>query len=443
MKMKKIVVYSHDTFGLGNIRRMLAITQHLLDEHADLSVLLITGSPVIHNLPLPTERFDYIKLPCLARDETGRYDVKQLDIKYENVVSLRAQTIKISIQKFNPDLVLVDKKPCGVANELVPALQSAENPLNKTPWVLLLRDILDTPSKTKRIWRKNAYNAIIERFYQRILVVGSAKVFDMRREYAFSAQLYEKTEFCGYLHRPITATPDKLSQIRQRNDKRTVLVTPGGGEDGYQLIKQYLRGLRQQALPDGFTSLIVTGPEMSAEHRQQVQLSANQLANVEVKTFTANLPAYMHQSSLVVCMAGYNTLCEILSLNKAAIVVPRVKPVQEQLIRAERFAELGLLRSIHPDQLSAKGLIDAVHQELNHIGPKQCTTDVLNFNGLMNISASIRGLLEQHKQANTSKVSTGEIRDANKAHSKDHLPAKNLSKNLGDVRITGNTCPAT
>ncbi len=441
--MKKIVIYSHDTFGLGNIRRMLAITQHLLDEYADLSILLITGSPVIHNFHLPRERFDYIKLPCLARDQAGQYNVKQLDIDFENVVSLRAQTIKVSIQKFNPDLVLVDKKPCGVARELIPALQSSDNLENKTQWVLLLRDILDSPSITQKIWRKNAYNETLKRYYQRILVVGSANIFDIRHEYALPAALHAMTEFCGYLYRPISSFPEKHEQLHQRCDKQTVLVTPGGGEDGYQLIDHYLNGLRLQPLPNGYKSLIVTGPEMTTDYQQQIKIKASQLENVEVKIFTANLQAYMAQSSLIVSMAGYNTLCEILSLNKPAIVVPRVKPVQEQLIRAERFAERGLLRYLHPDQLDAKKLLETVHQELNPDVSRVCPSEVLDFNGLDHICKSMHGLLENTQQINVSRVVRRDTYHANSKQTKNNLSSKNLAKNIRDIRVTGNPCPAT
>jgi predicted glycosyltransferase len=40
---------------------------------------------------------------------------------------------------------------------------------------------------------------------------------------------------------------------------------------------------------------------------------------------------------------------EILSLRKRAVVVPRTQPVEEQWIRAQRMAELGLFAAIHPD----------------------------------------------------------------------------------------------
>jgi len=74
--MRRLLVYSHDTFGLGNIRRMLAICEHLVETDVDLSILLVTGSPVIHNLRLPA-RLDYIKLPCLTRSDYENYDSRR------------------------------------------------------------------------------------------------------------------------------------------------------------------------------------------------------------------------------------------------------------------------------------------------------------------------------------------------------------------------------
>jgi predicted glycosyltransferase len=63
-------------------------------------------------------------------------------------------------------------------------------------------------------------------------------------------------------------------------------------------------------------------------------------------------------------MGGYNTICEVLSLSKKAVVVPRVTPVQEQWIRARRMADFGLFITIHPDDLTALSLINAVLEQL-------------------------------------------------------------------------------
>src|SRR5262245_34182500 len=48
-------------------------------------------------------------------------------------------------------------------------------------------------------------------------------------------------------------------------------------------------------------------------------------------------------------MGGYNTFCEVLSLNKRALIVPRTEPRLEQFIRAQRAAELGLVSMLSDD----------------------------------------------------------------------------------------------
>ncbi|MEL7224866.1 MAG: glycosyltransferase, partial [Cyanobacteria bacterium J06576_12] len=59
MDATRIMVYSHDAFGLGNLRRMLAICEHLLTRWPNLSILLVSGSPMIHEFRLPVG-LDYI-----------------------------------------------------------------------------------------------------------------------------------------------------------------------------------------------------------------------------------------------------------------------------------------------------------------------------------------------------------------------------------------------
>jgi predicted glycosyltransferase len=83
--MKKMLVYSHDTYGLGNITRMLAICQHLLEVIPDLSILLVTGSPVVHSLRL-AELLDYIKLPSLNRVARGEYTTKYLSASLNDAI---------------------------------------------------------------------------------------------------------------------------------------------------------------------------------------------------------------------------------------------------------------------------------------------------------------------------------------------------------------------
>jgi predicted glycosyltransferase len=56
----------------------------------------------------------------------------------------------------------------------------------------------------------------------------------------------------------------------------------------------------------------------------------------------------MEKAIAIVAMGGYNTFCEILTLDKAALMIPRSVPRQEQLIRAERAVKLGLISMLNP-----------------------------------------------------------------------------------------------
>jgi predicted glycosyltransferase len=97
-------------------------------------------------------------------------------------------------------------------------------------------------------------------------------------------------------------------------------------------------------------------------------------------------------ADLVVCMGGYNTVCEVLTLGKRAIVVPRVRPVQEQWIRAQRMAKRGLLRALHPDSLTPQALGALVRDELA-AADRSSARPALNMDGLRNVAASVHGHL--------------------------------------------------
>jgi predicted glycosyltransferase len=362
----RLVVYSHDGFGLGNIRRMLTICTHLLHSVPDLSILMLSGSPMLHSFRLP-KGLDYIKLPCLNRGTSGKLSAKYLGAETEEIVRLRSQLILSAIASFRPEVFLVDKKPYGMRNELQSSIEYLQAELPSTQLVLLLRDILDHPDVTIQDWQSHGYYDAIRTFYNCVLVVGNADVFDVCQEYQFPAAVAEKVRFCGYIRKePVNNHPAQIRQeLQLQPAERLVLVTPGGGEDGYSLIDTYLSGL--SCLPSDFKlrSLIICGPEMPPAQQTILAEKASRHPQVQMGEFTDDLISYMAAADAVVAMGGYNTTCEILSLAKRAIVVPRIKPSQEQWLRAERLAARGLLETIHPDQLTPEGLMRSLLYQLS------------------------------------------------------------------------------
>lgn len=369
--MKRVLIYSHDTFGLGNIRRMLEIARHLVSSSPQISVLVITGSPMLHAFRIPAG-VDYVKLPCLSRDIAGHYAARFLNMSLDRTVRLRANIIQSTITDFNPDLILVDKKPFGVEDELAGALASQSNLARPPKVMLLLRDILDSPEATKRVWLKNRYFEAIDAYYDQVLVVGSPHVFDLRHEYAMPAHAASKVRFCGYIARQ----PGRRTRAQTRralgvaDHEPLVLVTPGGGEDGYSLIEACLTGLRQMPAAERPRTHIVCGPEMAEAKREAIALAATTLPNVSVQDFSDDMMSMVSAADVVLSMGGYNTVCELLTLHKRGVVVPRTEPVQEQWIRAQRMAALGLLRMLHPDQLTPANLWQALRAELAALSPR-------------------------------------------------------------------------
>ena len=391
--MKRILIYSHDTFGLGNIRRMLAIAQHLVTSDPELNILIASGSPMLHAFRLSAQ-IDYLKLPCLKRTCQGEYTVKSLGLTYDSALRLRANVLTSTILDYEPDLILVDKKPFGVGNELRPALEMVARYANRPKLVLLLRDILDSPQATIPIWEKNGYHAAIDALYDQVLVVGSPELYDLGKEYRFPASSTEKIRFCGLLKRE----PGRRSRTQIRAElgleqEPLVLVTAGGGEDGNALLAAYLNGLRTESQAPAFHTVLICGPELPEAKRREILNLVADCPQLTVKEFSDDLMGDLDAADLVVSMAGYNTICEILTLKKRAIVVPRVKPVQEQWIRAQCLARHGLLRTIHPDDLTGARLLKAVHQELDRRNVFASGLYQVDMNGMDRIAGHLGELL--------------------------------------------------
>lgn len=225
-------------------------------------------------------------------------------------------------------------------------------------------------------------------FYDQVLVVGTPEIFDVRAEYQFPLSMARKIQFCGYIRRELT-DKGRLA-LRQEwqvsTEEQLVLVTPGGGEDGYRLVDTYLKGLAELPSDRIPRSVIVCGPEMPPCQRCAFYQVSCAYPQVQIEEFTNNLIGYMDAADVVISMGGYNTVCEILSLGKRAIVVPRVNPVQEQWIRAERMSKLGWFQSIHPDELTPTVLMQRLQTQLQEANTRPLLSPTVDLNALPQIA---------------------------------------------------------
>ncbi|MGA9773563.1 MAG: glycosyltransferase [Blastocatellia bacterium] len=379
----KILLYSHDTFGLGNIRRTLLLTQDLIRQYPKASILVVTGSPMIHAFRIP-EGVDYIKLPCLDRIEADRYEPRFLSDCSEEMKRTRRAILEKSVLGFAPDLMIVDKRPAGVDGELLESLRALQQRERRPRLVLGLRDILDEPERTRLSLLRHECFDLIERFYDEVWVYGSQSIFDPTKEYDFPDSVKAKTFFCGYLKRPTEAA------TRDGGPPR-VLVTTGGGGDGSRMIEAYLEGLSVLPRNVALETTVIFGPQMPESKRDDLLERFGFLADVTFLDFEPDLTKRYAEADVVVSMAGYNTVCELLSFARRAILVPRSQPVMEQLIRARLLARQGLFDLVEPQDLSPETLMGKV---LAAFKPAAVAATPLDLDGLPRIRARVRALLK-------------------------------------------------
>jgi len=167
---------------------------------------------------------------------------------------------------------------------------------------------------------------------------------------------------------------------------RLAVCLVGGGHDGAALAEAFV----QAQLPPDTTGVLVTGPYMPDKTRQRLCRSAHRRRCFKVLEFVAEPAPLIHRADRVIAMGGYNTICEVLSFEKHALIVPRVKPKPEQWIRAERMRELGLVDVLHPDRLSPRALTEWLARDL---GPPPPSRSRVDFGGLKHIPDLLDELL--------------------------------------------------
>jgi predicted glycosyltransferase len=352
----RFLLYSHDALGLGHVRRNLQIARALAELAPRSSVLLATSASEVDRLGIPSN-VEVLKLPGLHKLGNQRYAPRRQAISHPQVIELRAALWSAAVESFRPHVALVDKHPLGVDGELRAGLELLD--LAGGYAVLGLRDILDEPEHVVREWASEHAFQAIEDHYERVLVYGSPAVFDPVREYRIPSHLAERVLFCGYVSNlPAWDRPVRMRRVG-RSRRPRILVTVGGGEDGFPILESSIRAAKK----GGWAATAVTGPYASETQREWLRLLAGG-NGVSVRTFMRDLPARFDQIDALICMGGYNTLIEALARATPTVTVPRIQPRSEQLMRARAFGELGLLRVVIPTGLHPDRLVRAVEEAM-------------------------------------------------------------------------------
>ena len=383
----RTLFYSHDSYGLGHVRRSISIADSLLRNIPGSSALMLTGAPRAHYFHYPP-RCDYVKLPSVTKAPDGRYVSGGIDMSLERTIRLRSRLIHETASWFHPQVVLVDHAPLGLCGEVLPTLGALSRFRPRAHRVLGLRDVIDEPKVVKAAWAREGVIEVLRSCYDLILVYGQQEMFDPIRAYDLPPDVARKIEFVGYIRRE--GKKIETMDLRSRFAPRTgqlVVVTLGGGGDGNVLLRSFFEGYEALGKSSPFEVVAVTGPLMSPKKRARFQAWASKLEGVTVLEYMNELPDLFEASSFVVSMGGYNTVCELACAGARALIVPRVFPRKEQLFRVRLLADRGMVRFLTPKEATPSALMREVSRGLK--GPRPPRGWGLDFRGL---EKTVRGL---------------------------------------------------
>ncbi len=341
----RVLMYSHDTFGLGHLRRTRTIAHALVEQHKRLSVLIISGSSIAGAFDFKS-RVDFIKIPSVIKLRNGEYTSLSDHIDLSETLAMRRAIIESVAINFHPNLFIVDKEPRGLQGELDLALPRLAE--QDCEMVLGLREVLDEPGIVRDEWTRHDALRTVIKFYDRIWIYGSKDFYDPLVGVPLPLDVRERVEYMGFLARTVPA----VTFPQGRNlPAEFILVTAGGGGDASDLMGQVLAA-KEFDKANRFPFVLVLGPYMSVREKSEIRHRASRLDDVHVLDFDNRLEELMTRATAVIAMGGYNTFCELMSFDKRALIVPRTVPRKEQLIRAGRAAEYGLVTMLDSHEAS-------------------------------------------------------------------------------------------
>ncbi len=394
----RVLIYSHDTFGLGHLRRSRAIAHALVAASPDAQAVIVSGSPVVDRYAF-ARGVRTVRLPPVTKLPDGSY-ASAGPANLAHTVEARSAALARTAESFQPHVVIVDKEPSGFHGEMLPVLE--REAARGTKLVLGLRDVLDEADRLAPEWERKGAVEAMDRFYDEIWVYGLGRIHEPLAGLALTPDLARRIDsrlvYTGYLRRELP----KARAARREPAMAAgpfVLVTPGGGGDGAGLIDWVIAAYEADpGLP--LPCLVAFGPFLDSAIREKFDRRIAALGGkVSAITFDSEIEFLMRKAAGVVAMGGYNTFCEILSFDRPAVLVPRTEPRREQAIRALAAERLGLVRVLmeedgrtphrmaaalralptqpEPSRVVVPGLLDgldAVVSRLHRLAPQDTAT---------------------------------------------------------------------
>lgn len=386
--MKKILFYCQHVLGMGHLIRSLALVEGLTQE---FTVCFLNGGELVAGLNLPAQ-LTVVNLPPLKSDENFSGLTGADGAELATIQRARRQQILATYADFQPDMVVIELFPFGrkkFAFELLPLLTRIRLEGSRTQVVCSLRDILVSRPQQGR------YEArvcdVINRYFDLILVHGDPRFQTLAASFGSLDKIQVPIQYTGYVvQREPEGLPTADDALLATLPHPLLLASIGGGRVGYELLASSVAASQVLAERLPHHLLIFTGPYLPEAEFAQLQAIVAGQPQITLRRFTNRFLHYMAQADLSLSMAGYNTCMNLLTTQTRALVLPfSGADNDEQTIRAEKLAQLGVLGVLAPDDLSGERLAVRIEQQL----ATQPVRTQLDLAGVQHTNQALHALL--------------------------------------------------
>jgi len=344
--MKRLMFYCQHILGMGHLVRSMEIVRGLVP---DFQICFINGGEIVQGFDIPSG-VEVVNLPAIKTDsEFQELQVVDSTHTLEEVQEVRCAELLQVLDRFQPDVLMIELFPFGrrrFSFELIPLVERAK--ARGTKIVCSLRDIVVT--KSDRAKHEEKVCKLINKYFDLLLVHGDPQFQPLEETFSRIGDLNCEIRFTGYVAQSQPKVDEE--QVYLNLDKPLILVSVGGGRFGHELLDCVVETapILNHQIPHRIQ--VFTGPFMPDWKLLELQSKVVDRTNICVDRYTPNLLSYMRRADLSISMSGYNTTMNVLTTGVRSMLLPFTgNDDQEQRIRAQKLASLGVVEMIQPEDL--------------------------------------------------------------------------------------------
>ncbi len=366
--IKRILVYTHNSIGLGHAFRTLAVITGIKHWRPDIDFLVMSGTSIPQIFF--KEGVEVIKLPSVRLDidhkDSPMHSRYLSGFELESIFDFRQRLIMATFDFFQPDVLIIEHNMTGQMSELIPLLMKKwmrkGGPVDFAvvhicrgimKWIPLLRIPYQNP-------RHRSESINIGELYDFMYVLEDREVIDINKEFLGNdPDLEKKIRYLGKITNKVYGELPEWEQVAERfglPDKKIILVSLGRNQRVMELSKKLLDVFQTTGLNKEFQIIMVLDPYL--DHDALQSLREGPLAQgVRFLPFMPDLVDLVHHSELVIARAGYNIVNEILLTGVKAILIPESHGGGEQELRVQNIDQENI-KAMTEEEVLCDGMAD-------------------------------------------------------------------------------------